>query len=260
MKQSTWDGGEYMLEVKNVSKQYRGEDKLLFDAVSDVSLSMEDHCIYALVGESGCGKSTLSRLILGLESPSSGQILLDGKPISRKGKRNRKETAKAIQLVLQDGKSALDPHFTVYQAIAEPIRNLLDLSKDKEQARVYELLDRMGLPKETANKKTGELSGGQQKRVGIARALAVHPEVLLMDESTSALDPISTSKIEDLVMELKSQYTIVMVTHNMQQAVRVSDQTAFFLLGDLVEYGDTDQLFSTPKEKKTEDYITGRFG
>ena len=249
-----------MLEVKNVSKQYRGEDKLLFDAVSDVSLSMEDHCIYALVGESGCGKSTLSRLILGLESPSSGQILLDGKPISRKGKRNRKETAKAIQLVLQDGKSALDPHFTVYQAIAEPIRNLLDLSKDKEQARVYELLDRMGLPKEAAIKKTGELSGGQQKRVGIARALAVHPEVLLMDESTSALDPISTSKIEDLVMELKSQYTIVMVTHNMQQAVRVSDQTAFFLLGDLVEYGDTDQLFSTPKEKKTEDYITGRFG
>ena len=183
MKQSTWDGGEYMLKVKNVSKQYRGEDKLLFDAVSDVSLSMEDHCIYALVGESGCGKSTLSRLILGLESPSSGQILLDGKPISRKGKRNRKETAKAIQLVLQDGKSALDPHFTVYQAIAEPIRNLLDLSKDKEQARVYELLDRMGLPKETANKKTGELSGGQQKRVGIARALAVSRAISSFDES-----------------------------------------------------------------------------
>ena len=169
-----------MLEVKNVSKQYKGEDKLLFDAVSDVSLPMEDHHIYALVGESGCGKSTLSRLILGLESPSSGQILLDGKPISRKGKRNRKETAKAIQLVLQDGKSALDPHFTVYQAIAEPIRNLLDLSKDKEQARVYELLDRMGLPKEAAKKKTGELSGGQQKRVGIARALAVSPRYISM--------------------------------------------------------------------------------
>ena len=104
------------------------------------------------------------------------------------------------------------------------------------------------------------VSGGQQQRICIARALAVQPEVLLMDESTSALDPISTSKIEDLVIELKKQYTIVMVTHNMQQAVRVSDQTAFFLLGDLVEYGDTDQLFSTPKEKKTEDYITGKFG
>ena len=142
-----------MLEVKNVSKKYKGEDRLLFDAVSDVSLSMNDHCIYALVGESGCGKSTLSRLILGLESPSSGQILLDGKPISRKGKSNRKETAKAIQLVLQDGKSALDPHFTVYQAIAEPIRNLLTLPKDKEQSRVYELLDRMGLPNEVAKKK-----------------------------------------------------------------------------------------------------------
>ena len=249
-----------MLKVKNVSKQYRGEDKLLFDAVSDVSLSMEDHCIYALVGESGCGKSTLSRLILGLESPSSGQILLDGKPISRKGKRNRKETAKAIQLVLQDGKSALDPHFTVYQAIAEPIRNLLDLSKDKEQDRVYELLDRMGLPKETANKKTGELSGGQQKRVGIARALAVHPEVLLMDEPTSALDPISTSKIEELAMELKKDYTIVMVTHNMQQATRVSDETAFFLVGEVVEFDKTETIFSNPKNKKTEDYITGRFG
>ena len=114
--------------------------------------------------------------------------------------------------------------------------------------------------KDRLHKSALGLSGGQQQRLCIARALAVSPEVLLMDESTSALDPISTSKIEDLVMELKSQYTIVMVTHNMQQAVRVSDQTAFFLLGDLVEYGDTDQLFSTPKEKKTEDYITGRFG
>ena len=104
------------------------------------------------------------------------------------------------------------------------------------------------------------LSGGQQQRLCIARALAVQPEVLLMDEATSALDPISTSKIEDLAMELKSEYTIVMVTHHMQQAARVSDQTAFFLLGDLVEYGDTEQLFSMPQDKRTEDYITGRFG
>ena len=114
--------------------------------------------------------------------------------------------------------------------------------------------------KDQLKKSALALSGGQQQRICIARALAVQPEVLLMDESTSALDPISTGKIEDLVMELKNKYTIVMVTHNMQQAVRVSDQTAFFLLGDLVEYGDTDKIFSNPEDKRTEDYITGRFG
>ena len=212
-----------MLKVKNVSKQYRGEDKLLFDAVSDVSLSMEDHCIYALVGESGCGKSTLSRLILGLESPSSGQILLDGKPISRKGKRNRKETAKAIQLVLQDGKSALDPHFTVYQAIAEPIRNLLDLSKDKEQARVYELLDRMGLPKETANKKTGELSGG----IGIARALAVSPRYIVFDESISGLDVILRKSILELLKKFRRKNNAVIFSLPMRLTQRFILRTKF---------------------------------
>ena len=226
-----------MLEVKNVSKQYRGEDKLLFDAVSDVSLSMEDHCIYALVGESGCGKSTLSRLILGLESPSSGQILLDGKPISRKGKRNRKETAKAIQLVLQDGKSALDPHFTVYQAIAEPIRNLLDLSKEKEQARVYELLDRMGLPKEAAKKKTGELSGGQQKRVGIARALAVSPRYIVFDESISGLDVILRKSILELLKKVQEeeQCSYLFITHEIDAALYLADEIHVMQNGELIE-------------------------
>ena len=174
-------------------------------AEDELELDMEDHRIYALVGESGCGKSTLSRLILGLESPSSGQILLDGKPISRKGKRNRKETAKAIQLVLQDGKSALDPHFTVYQAIAEPIRNLLNIPKEKERARIFELLDRMGMPKETANKKTGELSGGQQKRVGIARALAVSPRYIVFDESISGLDVILRKSILELLKKVQEE-------------------------------------------------------
>ena len=239
MKQSTWDGGEYMLKVKNVSKQYRGEDKLLFDAVSDVSLSMEDHCIYALVGESGCGKSTLSRLILGLESPSSGQILLDGKPISRKGKRNRKETAKAIQLVLQDGKSALDPHFTVYQAIAEPIRNLLDLSKDKEQARVYELLDRMGLPKETANKKTGELSGGQQKLVGLARGLSVNRNFFLLDEVTTGLDDHAVEKVMSYLLEMDQ--TLVLITHNLKYIDRM-DHIILFDDGRVVASGTYDEI------------------
>ena len=226
-----------MLEVKNVSKQYRGEDKLLFDAVSDVSLSMEDHCIYALVGESGCGKSTLSRLILGLESSSSGQILLDGKPISRKGARRRKETAKAIQLVLQDGKSALDPHFTVYQAIAEPIRNLLDLSKDKEQARVYELLDRMGLPKEAAKKKTGELSGGQQKRVGIARALAVSPRYIVFDESISGLDVILRKNILELLKKVQEeeQCSYLFITHEIDAALYLADEIHVMQNGELIE-------------------------
>ena len=225
-----------MLEVKNVSKQYKGEDKLLFDAVSDVSLPMEDHHIYALVGESGCGKSTLSRLILGLESPSSGQILLDGKPISRKGKRNRKETAKAIQLVLQDGKSALDPHFTVYQAIAEPIRNLLNIPKEKERARIFELLDRMGMPKETANKKTGELSGGQQKRVGIARALAVSPRYIVFDESISGLDVILRKSILELLKRVQEeeQCCYLFITHEIDAALYLADEIHVMQNGKLI--------------------------
>ena len=232
-----------MLEIKNVSKQYRGEDKLLCDAVSDVSLSMEDHRIYALVGESGCGKSTLSRLILGLESPSSGQILLDGKAISRKGAKRRKETAKAIQLVLQDGKSALDPHFTVYQAIAEPIRNLLSVPKEKERARIFELLDRMGLPKETANKKTGELSGGQQKRVGIARALAVKPEFIVCDEPISALD-----------VSIQSQ--IVNMLEDMQQELGLSTLLGFGLTTDLADPSRKTTAFSLIGAGMGKDFYT----
>ena len=226
-----------MLEVKNVSKQYKGEDKLLFDAVSDVSLSMADHRIYALVGESGCGKSTLSRLILGLESPSSGQILLDGKPISRKRKNNRKETAKAIQLVLQDGKSALDPHFTVYQVIAEPLRNLLALPKDKERSRVYELLDRMELPKESAAKKTGELSGGQQKRIGIARALAVSPRYIVFDESISGLDVILRKNILELLKRIQEeeQCSYLFITHEIDAALYLADEIHVMQNGKLIE-------------------------
>ena len=244
-----------MLEVKNVSKQYRGEDKLLFDAVSDVSLSMEDHRIYALVGESGCGKSTLSRLILGLESPSSGQILLDGKPISRKGARRRKETAKAIQLVLQDGKSALDPHFTVYQAIAEPIRNLLNIPKEKERARIFELLDRMGMPKETANKKTGELSGGQQKRVGIARALAVSPRYIVFDESISGLDVILRKSILELLKKVQEeeQCSYLFITHEIDAALYLADEIHVMQNGELIEScqwnGNLD-VFQNPYTKQ----------
>ena len=244
-----------MLEIKNVSKQYQGEDKLLCNAVSDVSLSMEDHRIYALVGESGCGKSTLSRLILGLESPSSGQILLDGKPISRKGSRRRKETAKAIQLVLQDGKSALDPHFTVYQAIAEPIRNLLNIPKEKERARIFELLDRMGMPKETADKKTGELSGGQQKRVGIARALAVSPRYIVFDESISCLDVIMRKSILELLKKVQEeeQCSYLFITHEIGAALYLADEIQVMQNGELIEgcrwNGNLD-VFQNPYTKQ----------
>ena len=149
----------------------------------------------------------------------------------------RKETAKAIQLVLQDGKSALDPHFTVYQAIAEPIRNLLDLSKDKEQARVYELLDRMGLPKEAAKKKTGELSGGQQKRVGIARALAVSPRYIVFDESISGLDVILRKNILELLKKVQEeeQCSYLFITHEIDAALYLADEIHVMQNGELIE-------------------------
>ena len=244
-----------MLEVKNVSKQYKSENKLLFDAISDVSLSMDDHRIYALVGESGCGKSTLSRLILGLESPSSGQITLDGKPISRNGKRKRIETAKAIQLVLQDGKSALDPHFTVYQTIAEPIQILLNLPKDKERARIFELLDRMGLPQKTAEKKTGELSGGQQKRVGIARALAASPRYIVFDESISGLDVILRKNILELLKRVQEeeQCSYFFITHEIDAALYLANEIYVMQNGKLIEscqwHGNLD-IFKNPYTKQ----------
>ena len=239
------------VEMKNIYKQY-GD----FRASDNVSFGIEKGRLVALLGPSGSGKTTLLRMIAGLETPNAGDIYIDGRrvndiPASKRG----------IGFVFQS--YALFRYMTVYDNVAfgprtHGIHNKAQLDEIVEKSlRDAAIWDEV---KDRLKKSALGVSGGQQQRICIARALAVHPEVLLMDESTSALDPISTSKIEDLVMELKSQYTIVMVTHNMQQAVRVSDQTAFFLLGDLVEYGDTDQLFSTPKEKKTEDYITGRFG
>lgn len=196
-----------MLEVKNVSKQYKGEDKLLFDAVSDVSLPMEDHHIYALVGESGCGKS------------------------------------------------ALDPHFTVYQAIAEPIRNLLNIPKEKERARIFELLDRMGMPKETANKKTGELSGGQQKRIGIARALAVSPRYIVFDESISGLDVILRKSILELLKRVQEeeQCCYLFITHEIDAALYLADEIHVMQNGKLIESrqwnGDL-KIFQNPYTKQ----------
>ena len=234
-----------------------------FQALKNVSLPIQANEITAFIGPSGCGKSTLLKtlnrmndLVEGVRI--SGKIMLDGEDIY--GKMDVNLLRKRVGMVFQ--KPNPFP-MSVYDNVAYGPRThgisgkaRLDeiVEKSLRDAAIWdELKDRL-------KKSALGISGGQQQRLCIARALAVQPEVLLMDEPTSALDPISTSKIEDLAIELKEKYTIVIVTHNMQQAVRISDKTAFFLLGEIVEYNETEQLFSMPENKKTEDYITGRFG
>ena len=207
-----------------------------------------------ILGASGSGKSMTLRCIAGIQTPDSGRIVVNDKVLFDSEKKiNLKPQERKVGYLFQN--YALFPTMTVEKNIACGYRG----DKKHLKAKVADYIERYqlnGLEK----RYPGQLSGGQQQRLCIARALAVEPEVLLMDEPTSALDPISTSKIEDLAVELKSKYTIIMVTHNMQQAVRISDNTAFFLLGEMVEYGKSDQLFSMPQDKRTEDYITGRFG
>ena len=234
-----------------------------FQALKSVNLAIEPNRITAFIGPSGCGKSTLLKtlnrmndLILGCRV--TGSVKLDGEDIY--GDLDVNLLRKRVGMVFQ--KPNPFP-MSIYDNIAYGPRThgvhrkaMLDeiVEKSLKDAAIWEeLKDR--LPKSALG-----LSGGQQQRLCIARALAVQPEVLLMDEPTSALDPISTAKIEELAMQLKKDYTLVMVTHNMQQALRVSDTTAFFLLGEVVESSDTEKLFSMPVDKRTEDYITGRFG
>ncbi|MBQ9111797.1 MAG: phosphate ABC transporter ATP-binding protein [Oscillospiraceae bacterium] len=234
-----------------------------FKALKGIDLNIATNEITAFIGPSGCGKSTLLKslnrmndLVAGCRI--TGEILLDGEDIY--GDMDINRLRRRVGMVFQ--KPNPFP-MSVYDNIAYGPRthgirskSRLDeiVEKSLRDAAIWdELKDRL-------KKSALGLSGGQQQRLCIARALAVEPEVLLMDEPTSALDPISTSKIEDLAMELKEKYTIIMVTHNMQQAARISDKTAFFLLGDVVEFGKTEELFSMPKDQRTEDYITGRFG
>ena len=234
-----------------------------FHALKDVELHLGEKEITAFIGPSGCGKSTLLKTLNRMNDlvegcKITGEILLDGEDIY--GNIDVNQLRKRVGMVFQ--KPNPFP-MSVYDNIAygprtHGVRSKLKLDDIVEQAlRNAAIWDEV---KDRLKKSALGLSGGQQQRLCIARALAVEPEVLLMDEPTSALDPISTSKIEDLAMELKSDYTIVIVTHNMQQAARISDKTAFFLLGELVEFGPTEQVFSMPKDKRTEDYITGRFG
>ena len=234
-----------------------------FHALKDISLPIPEHKITAFIGPSGCGKSTLLKSLNRMNDlvegcKIDGKVTLDGTDIYKNMDVNI--LRKRVGMVFQ--KPNPFP-MSIYDNIAYGPRTHGVHSKSQLDEIVERSLRDAAIwdeVKDRLQKNALGLSGGQQQRICIARALAVDPEVLLMDEATSALDPISTSKIEDLSMELKDKLTIVMVTHNMQQAVRVSDQTVFFLLGEIIEYGDTQQIFSMPKEKKTEDYITGRFG
>ena len=248
-----------IIEARNLELYY-GDNH----ALKSVSLEIPENRITALIGPSGCGKSTflktlnrMNDLVPGVRI--DGEVFYNGENIYGKDvdvTRLRRQIGMVFQKANPFPMSIYDN--IAYGPRTHGVRGKAKLDDIVERslrdAAIWdEVKDRLG-------KSALGLSGGQQQRLCIARALAVEPDILLMDESTSALDPISTSKIEELAMELKNRYTVVMVTHNMQQAVRVSDETAFFLLGELVEFGETERLFSHPQDKRTEDYITGRFG
>ena len=248
----------YKFEINNLNLHY-GD----FHALKNINMNIEKNQITAFIGPSGCGKSTflktlnrMNDLVDGVKI--DGNVYLDGKDIFA--------DMDAINLRHRVGMVFQQPNpfpKSIYDNIAYGPR-LFGVKKKSELDIIVEKSLKQAViwdeVKDRLKKSALGLSGGQQQRLCIARTLAVEPEVILMDEPTSALDPISTSRIEDLAVELKNNYTIIMVTHNMQQAARISDNTAFFLLGEMIEYGKTEQLFSMPANKKTEDYITGRFG
>ena len=249
---------KYKFDISNLNLHY-GD----FHALKDVNMQIEANKITAFIGPSGCGKSTFLKTLNRMNDlvencKIDGKVLLDGTDIYK--------DMDEITLRYRVGMVFQQPNpfpKSVYDNVAYGPR----IAGIKKKSQLDEIVERSLRQaaigdelKDRLHKSALGLSGGQQQRLCIARTLAVEPEVILMDEPTSALDPISTSKIEDLAMELKKDYTIVMVTHNMQQAVRVSDNTAFFLLGEVIEYNDTEKLFSIPSDKRTEDYITGRFG
>ena len=234
-----------------------------FKAIKGIDLDIEENEITAFIGPSGCGKSTMLKTLNRMNDlvegcKIDGEIFLDGQNTYKDMDVNilRKRVGMVFQKPNPFPMSIYDN--LTYGPITHGIRKKAQLEEIVEttlkQAALWDEV------KDQLKKSALALSGGQQQRLCIARALTVNPEVILMDEPTSALDPISTSKIEDLVLELKEKYTIIIVTHSMQQAARISDKTAFFLLGEVIEYGDTHQIFYQPKNKKTEDYISGRFG
>ena len=246
------------VKVENLNLYY-GENH----ALKDVNMDIQENAVTAFIGPSGCGKSTflktlnrMNDLVDGVRI--DGKVLLDGEDIYEPGV-DTTILRKKVGMVLQPNPFPMSIYDNIaYGPRVHGIRDKKRLDQIVEESlRGAAIFDEV---KDRLKKSAMGLSGGQQQRICIARALAVQPEVLLMDEPTSALDPISTAKIEELMEDLQKKYTVIVVTHNMQQATRVSDQTAFFLVGEMVEFGDTKQIFSYPQDKRTEDYITGRFG
>ena len=243
-----------ILETRDLKKQY-GTGETAVHALAGVNLSVENGEFVAVVGTSGSGKSTLLHMLGGLDRATSGKVYVDGKDIfALKDEELTIFRRRKIGFVFQSFN--LVPVLSVYENIVLPLQ--LD-GKTVDNAFIGEIAEALGL-KEKLNVLPNQLSGGQQQRLCIARAMAVSPSVLLMDEPASALDPISTAKVEELIHELKNDYTIVIVTHNMQQASRISDKTAFFYMGEMVEYDDTKKIFTNPGKEATQNYITGRFG
>ena len=234
----------YVRDLQKIYPSAKGD----VQAMKDVNINVMENEFVSIVGPSGCGKSTLLRMIGGLDTATSGKIVIQDRDIIGPGADRG--------MVFQS--YTLFPWMTVGDNIKFGLK-LRKMPADQQEEILNKYLKIIKLEK-FRDSYPRELSGGMKQRVAIARALANSPEVLLMDEPTAALDPISTSHIEDLALELKDRYTIVIVTHNMQQATRISDKTVFFLLGEIIEAGKTDELFSMPKDKRTEDYITGRFG
>ena len=250
---------EVKLRCRDVSVFYGTKQ-----AIKDVSLDVASENVTALIGPSGCGKSTFLRSLNRMNDlidgcRVEGSITLDGDDIHAKGV-DAVEVRRRVGMVFQ--KSNPFPK-SIFENVAFGLRISGEKDKAKLSARIEQSLHDAALwdeVKDRLHESALSLSGGQQQRLCIARALAVQPEVLLMDEPASALDPIATARIEELIRELRQHYTIIIVTHSMQQAARVSDHTAFFYMGELIEFGDTETIFTRPRERRTEDYITGRFG
>lgn len=241
-----------MISLRGLSKTF---DKTIH-AVRDFDLEIAEGEVVVIVGPSGSGKSTVLRCINLLEVPTEGFVTVDGYELTEV-KTDLDHVRAEVGMVFQQFN--LFPHLTVLQNITLAQRKVRGRGKAEAEEEAVRQLVRVGIP-EKADAYPRQLSGGQQQRVAIARSLAMDPKVMLFDEPTSALDPIATANIEELIHRLKDKVTILIVTHNMQQAARVSDYTAFMYLGELVEFGDTNLIFTNPKSKRTEDYITGRYG